>query len=347
MITQTSPLAIVEDSTPGARETPEWKKALKNAVSSVPELLSYLGLSEVDLNMDCNSSFPLRVPKPFMALMEKGNANDPLLRQVLPVNEERLNVPGFTQEPLMEGEFNPVPGIIHKYHGRVLLITTPVCAVHCRYCFRRHFPYEDNNPGKKQWQNSLAYIAKDSSISEVILSGGDPLACDDRHLAWLVQQIEAIPHVRRLRVHTRLPVVIPSRIDESLLSWLSATRLSVSMVLHVNHPNETRGDLKYAVARLQQLGIVVLNQAVLLRGINDASETLIDLSESLFAIGILPYYLHLLDPVAGASHFDKDLTSAQTLFREMQKKLPGYLVPRLVRDVPGEHAKVTIAPQNL
>lgn len=347
MITQTSPLAIVEDSTRCGTPTPEWKQALKQAVSSVDELLSSLALSARDLNIDVNSPFPLRVPLPFVALMEKGNPNDPLLRQVLPLTAEGLSAPGFTREPLQEGEYNPVPGVIHKYHGRVLLITTPVCAVHCRYCFRRHFPYEDNNPGKKQWQNSLAYIAKNSSISEVILSGGDPLACDDRHLAWLVANIEAIPHVQRLRIHTRLPVVIPSRIDVPLLDWLSGTRLGVSMVLHVNHPNETRGALANAVTKLRRLGIPVLNQTVLLRGVNDSADTLIKLSEALFAIGILPYYLHLLDPVEGASHFDRDLKSAQALFKEMQHKLPGYLVPRLVKDVPGERSKVTIAPQNL
>lgn len=347
MITQTSPLTIVEDSPAVARETPEWKLELKNAISSVGELLEHLDLSNADLDIDPSSPFPTRVPMPFLNLMAKGDPLDPLLLQVLPSNIERLKVEGFNREPLLESDYNPVPGIIHKYHGRVLLITTPVCAVHCRYCFRRHFPYEDNNPGKSQWQKSLTYVREDSSISEVILSGGDPLACDDRHLEWLVQQIEAIPHIKRLRIHSRLPVVIPSRIDDHLLQWLGATRLQVTMVLHVNHPNETQGKLNTAVSKLRQLGVAVLNQTVLLKGINDTTDTLVELSEALFAIGVLPYYLHLLDPVEGASHFDLDEISARSLFLEMQKKLPGYLLPRLVRDVPGEQSKVTIAPQNL
>jgi EF-P beta-lysylation protein EpmB len=284
---------------------------------------------------------------PFLNLMAKGDPEDPLLLQVLPSNRERLKVEGFSPEPLLESAYNPVPGIIHKYQGRVLLITTPACAIHCRYCFRRHFPYEDNTPGKSQWQKSLAYIGENSSISEVILSGGDPLACDDRHLEWLVQQIEAIPHIKRLRIHSRLPVVIPSRIDDHLLRWLGATRLKVAVVLHLNHPNETRGELKSAVSKLNRQGIAVLNQTVLLKGINDTADTLVELSEALFAIGVLPYYLHLLDPVEGASHFDLDEINARSLFLDMQKKLPGYLLPRLVRDVPGQQSKVTIAPQNL
>jgi len=275
--------------------------------------------------------------------MEKGNPDDPLLRQVLPVSDETLNATGFVADPLEESRFNPVPGIVHKYRGRVLLITTPVCAVNCRYCFRRHFPYAENTPGKQQWLRSLDYIRADAAIREVILSGGDPLATDDQHLAWLVAEIEKIPHVTRLRIHTRLPVVIPSRIDDLCLTWMSNTRLKLCLVLHVNHANEIDSHLSAAVARIRKQDITVLNQAVLLRGVNDNAQILAALSETLFHTGILPYYLHLLDPVAGGAHFEIPSAEASEIYRELQAMVPGYLLPRLVRDIPGEASKTLIA----
>lgn len=342
MITQTTPTTIADLTTTLA----DWKRELRAAVSDVDELLALLRLSSHPLakRLLRDSSFPLRVPRPFIARMKPGDPDDPLLRQVLPLTDEHREVPGFSEDPLQESGHNPVPGIVHKYRGRVLLITTPVCAVNCRYCFRRHFPYEENTPGKRQWLDSLNYIADDPSISEVILSGGDPLATDDRHLHWLVSRIESIGHIRRLRIHTRLPVVIPSRIDSDCLAWMTATRLKLCVVVHINHSREIDADLCAAIDRLRLAGVPVFNQSVVLKGVNDSADILAGLSEMLFDIGVIPYYLHLLDPVAGASHFHTEQAEALDLYRQLQARLPGYLVPRLVRDIPGESAKMIINP---
>jgi len=326
-------------------QPPAWKEALSGAITGAGDLLDLLGLGDSPLAARVAElpAFPLRVPLAYVRRMEYGNPDDPLLRQVLPLDLELRETPGFVADPLGESHHNPVPGIVHKYRGRVLLIASPACAVHCRYCFRRHFPYEDNTLGKHQWQPALDYIASNSAIAEVILSGGDPLAANDQHLSWLVTQLAAIPHVRRLRVHTRFPVVIPARIDEPCLAWLTATPLITSVVLHVNHGREIDREFTAMVARLRERGITVLNQAVLLRGVNDSADALIDLSEGLFAAGVLPYYLHLLDPVAGAGHFAIPEARAIALHRALREALPGYLVPRLVRDVPGAPAKTPIA----
>lgn len=331
---------------PAELEQPSrWKKELSEAITHGDQLLALLGLTDSPLasRIAALPDFPLRVPLSYVQRMQPGDADDPLLRQVLPVNEELLPVSGFGHDPLQESRYNPVPGIVHKYRGRVLLITSPACAVHCRYCFRRHFPYEENTLGKAQWQQSLDYIAADSAIREIILSGGDPLAANDNHLAWLASQLADIPHVERLRVHTRFPVVIPSRIDEHCLAWLTGTRLATVIVLHINHPNEIDDDVVAMAARLRRAGLTVLNQAVLLRHVNDSTDIQVALSERLFAAGILPYYLHLLDPVAGAGHFHVDDDRAVELHLTMQAALPGYLVPRLVRDIPGAKAKTVVS----
>jgi len=329
-------------------QTSCWKEELRDAITDPLELLARLDISEVELKAPLlhTSNFPMRVPESFVRRMIPGDANDPLLLQVLPTERELTSGPGFTRDPLQEKDYNPIPGIIHKYNGRVLMVTTPVCAVNCRYCFRRHFPYGENNPGKRNWLNSLDYIANDQTISEVILSGGDPLATDDQHLQWLVSEIEKIDHVKRLRVHTRLPVVIPGRIDEKLLDWVTATRLTTVFVLHINHPNEINQDLVSALAQLRKEGIQLLNQSVLLSGVNDHYEVFVTLSEKLFESGILPYYLHLLDPVEGAEHFDVPLARAIEIHDGMRAQLPGYLLPRLVRDVPGRVSKMHISTQN-
>ncbi|MCK9503208.1 MAG: EF-P beta-lysylation protein EpmB [Porticoccaceae bacterium] len=366
MITQTTPNTIMTSNTPATTasaaaataqglviasskgQSPQWKMELRNAVTSSGELLKLLDLDTSPLAdaVTAKSPFPLRAPLSFVARMEKGNPDDPLLKQVLPLISEEVPVPGFSADPLMENAYNPTPGIIHKYQGRVLLISTPVCAINCRYCFRRHFPYGDNNPGKRQWLESLDYIRGDTSIREVILSGGDPLATDDEHLSWLVGQLDAIPQLKRLRIHSRLPVVIPSRINDDCLAWMLKSRLKLSMVVHINHGNEINHEVSAAIARLRTQGIMVFNQSVLLKGINDNTETLIELSEKLFDAGIVPYYLHTLDPVAGAGHFHCDTPAALTLYRELQRQLPGYLLPKLVRDVPGTSSKLIIVPQN-
>lgn len=239
-------------------------------------------------------------------------------------------------------DHNPAPGIVHKYSNRLLLIVSPSCAINCRYCFRRHFPYQENRQSKQQWRQAIDYIAKSKEINEVIFSGGDPLAANDNFLGWLCEQIAAIPHIKRLRIHTRLPVVIPSRIDEGFLRWASSTRLKPLVVLHINHGNEINLQVTEAVQRMTNLGIRVMNQTVLLKGVNDNAETLAQLSEKLFDIGAMPYYLHLLDQVQGASHFDIPQHFALNIYADLQTRLPGFLVPRLVREVAGEKSKTLI-----
>lgn len=337
MITQTAATWQI----PSRKQGLTWKEELSGAITRVEHLLALLDLADSPLARTVATwpDFPLRVPLAYVQRMERGNPEDPLLRQVLPVIQEGVASPGYVRDPLDEARYNPVPGVVHKYAGRVLLITSPACAVHCRYCFRRHFPYQDNTLGRERWQQALDYIAANHSITEVILSGGDPLAANDSHLRWLVEQLAAINHVRRLRVHTRLPVVIPSRIDVACLDWLTSTRLATLVVLHINHGNEIDAEVIAMVGRLRDRGITVLNQAVLLNSVNDRVDVLASLSERLFEIGVLPYYLHLLDPVSGASHFDVPHDQALALYRELHAALPGYLVPRLVRDTPGARGK--------
>lgn len=286
--------------------------------------------------------FPLRAPHAYVSRIERGNPEDPLLLQVLPLPQELEVHPGYTEDPLEESDSNPCPGLIHKYHGRVLLILSSSCAIHCRYCFRRHFPYQANTPSKKDWQQALTYIHGDTSITEVIYSGGDPLASNDRQLQWLTEQIASIPHVKRLRIHSRLPIVIPDRITPQLLQWLTATRLQTSMVVHCNHPNEIDAAVGNALYQLKIAGVTLLNQTVLLNGINNCSNTLTTLSDKLFSHGVLPYYLHLLDKVAGAAHFDVSDTEAIALHNQLMNQLPGYLTPRLVRESPHFGHKVPI-----
>jgi len=323
------------------RQSCTWQEELAGAIQDPLELAAQLDLDPLAIGLapEAAAQFPLRVPRPYIARMRRGDPADPLLLQVLPAARELDQIPGYGADPLQEQHANPVPGLIHKYHGRVLLLASPACAIHCRYCFRRHFDYPANTPGRQQWQQALAYIREHSSITEVIYSGGDPLAANDALLAWLTAQIEAIPHVRRLRIHTRLPVVIPARIDEALLAWLAVSRLTRVLVLHINHAHEVDSELAAGVARLRALDITVLNQSVLLAGINDSADHLAALSERLFSVGILPYYLHLLDQVQGAAHFAVNLTSALELHRQLQARLPGYLVPRLVRERPGDSGK--------
>lgn len=274
--------------------------------------------------------------------MEPGNAADPLLLQVLNRKEEEFSPPGFSDDPLQEEEFTPLPGMVHKYHGRVLLIVAGKCAINCRYCFRRSFAYADNNPGRQGWLKVIDYIRERREISEVIFSGGDPLSAPDKQLAWLTEQLGEIPHLRRLRIHTRLPVVIPDRINDDLLNWISATRLRVQIVLHINHPNEISEGLGNAVGRLSAMGIQLLNQSVLLKGINDDVDTLQTLQENGFDVGILPYYLFCLDRVRGTSHFEVPQETARTIWNELQYRLPGYLVPRLAIEEPGEKSKTLL-----
>jgi len=321
-----------------------WQDELSDLIRDPKELFELLQLDPALLPdaIAASTDFPLRVPRSFAARMQPGDVNDPLLQQVLPLGQELLAAPGYNSDPLEESNANPHPGLIHKYRGRVLLIVSSNCAINCRYCFRRHFPYQDNKPGRQDWQSVLDYIAADASITEVIYSGGDPLAAADRQLSWMTEQVAAIPHIKRLRIHSRMPVVVPSRIDQQCLAWLSSHRLQTVMVLHANHANEINGEVAEAVTRLRNAGITLLNQTVLLRGINDSAAALAALSERLFEIGVLPYYLHLLDKVTGASHFDLDEARAKALHRELLSQLPGYLVPRLVREEPDAPSKLPV-----
>ena len=322
----------------------DWKAELSHCVSSIDDLLNQLGLNANNLSATEQAAidFPIKVPQPFVQLMEYGNPNDPLLKQVLPILSELDIDSNFSTDPVDETNYNPVPGIVHKYRNRVLMIISPNCAINCRYCFRRHFPYDDNRQSKQQWLKALDYLKTKPEINEVIYSGGDPLAANDNFLRWLTGEIESIQHIKRLRIHTRLPVVIPSRIDDQLLNWLSNTRLKPTLVLHINHANEIDTALSQGVNRLKQAGIMVLNQSVLLKGINDTSDQLINLSEKLFDAGIMPYYLHMLDPVQGASHFDVPRDRAVEIFNQIQAELPGFLVPKLVQERAGETSKSLI-----
>jgi L-lysine 2,3-aminomutase len=325
---------------------PDWKSELSRSVTSIGELLELLGLKNTQLGASQRAAedFPLRVPRAFVSRMEPGNPQDPLLAQVLPIDSELRSPDAFTADPLNESAHNPVPGVVHKYRNRLLLIVSPACAINCRYCFRRHFPYEENKRSKQQWQQALAYIREDSSINEVIYSGGDPLAANDHFLTWLTECIADIAHVKRLRVHSRLPVVLPARVDTELLNWMTSTRLKPVVVIHSNHANEIDSSVARAVQKFLDRGLTVLNQSVLLRGVNDSALALEQLSEGLFDIGVLPYYLHLLDPVKGASHFHVEDEVALEIYRELQACLPGYLLPRLVREQSGETSKTLLAP---
>jgi len=280
----------------------------------------------------------LRATQSYISRIKKGDPDDPLLRQILPRIEELVDRPGFSTDPLNESGSNPAAGIIHKYKRRALLIVTQACAIHCRYCFRRHFPYQENI-GTQQWQQALDYLRKDSSLNEVILSGGDPLSANDLQLARLSTELAAIGHIERLRIHTRMPVVLPARIDSKLLAWLERWPGQKVVVIHSNHPNELNEEVAEAIHKLQTAGATVLNQSVLLRGVNDHAPTLARLSEKLFDIGVLPYYLHQLDPVSGAAHFEVDDDRARKIIAEVSAHLSGYLVPRLVREKPGAPAK--------
>ena len=324
-----------------SRQVPDWQTALGQAITDPAELLDVLGLGPewLPAARDAGRAFPLRVPRGFVARMRRGDPNDPLLRQVLPLAAELLPAPGFGTDPVGDRAAEQAPGVLHKYQGRVLLTATGACAVHCRYCFRRHFPYERANASADGWSVALDTIGADISITEVILSGGDPLTLSDRRLADFVQQLARLPHVTRLRVHSRLPVVLPERITPSLCDALAGTRLRVVMVLHANHARELDAPVRQACARLAERGFLLLNQSVLLRGVNDSVEALVELSETLFAAGVLPYYLHQLDRVQGAAHFEVSDQSALALHAGINACLPGYLVPRLVREVPGAPGK--------
>jgi EF-P beta-lysylation protein EpmB len=325
----------------GLHKGRSWRDAIKHAVRDGQRLLSALNLDAeaCGLSEDAARSFPVFAPWEFIERMQHGDPHDPLLRQVLASTDEEHNPPGFADDPVGDEAASLSPGLIRKYRSRALLITTGACAIHCRYCFRRYFPYESAPKSVADWEPALREIADHPEIDEVILSGGDPLTVVDATLAGLARQIAEIPHVQRLRIHTRLPIVIPQRVTDELLAWLRGTRLTPIMVVHANHPNEIDDAVAQSLSRCVDAGIPVLNQSVLLRGVNDDASAVIELSRRLVNLRVMPYYLHQLDRVRGAAHFEVPVTRGLELIEEMRKQLPGYAVPRYVQERAGEESK--------
>lgn len=334
MITRTSP----------SWHTDDWQKSLARAIRDPAELLEQLELPVTLLAaaQAAARDFPLLVPHSYVGRMRRGDPQDPLLRQVLPLGEELETVPGYGPDPVGDLAAMSRPGILHKYHGRALVITTGACGVHCRYCFRRHFPYPDANPMPARWQAVRDALLADETIEELILSGGDPLSLADHRLAGLLEAVGDIPQLKRLRLHSRYPIILPERLNRDLLNLLQGRRQQIILVLHANHANEIDTQVRTVLAPYREAGITLLNQAVLLRGVNDSETALTGLSEALFDTGVLPYYLHQLDPVQGAAHFAVTDTEALALLAGLRARLPGYLVPKLVREQPGESAKTPL-----
>jgi len=324
----------------------KWQDTLSNLITDPKELLTLLELDEVMLASSIKAQllFPLKVPRSYLKRIEKGNPNDPLLKQLLPHAFELNSHPDFNQDPLQEKKFNPVPGLLHKYESRVLITLTSACAIHCRYCFRRHFPYDDNNPGTSGWERMMEYIKTHPKINEVILSGGDPLAVSDHRLHEFTKQLASISSIKRLRIHSRIPIVMPERITDDFITWVESLKWPLVLVVHANHPNEINEDVKHALLPLKKRNVTLLNQSVLLHGVNDDAEVLVALSESLFSANIIPYYLHVLDKVDGAKHFEVPMTKAMDIYKKVMSTLPGFLVPKLVREEPGRKNKTVLKP---
>ena len=323
---------------------PSWQRQLSEAVRDVAELERLLELPAGSLRTAGNAAaeFPLLVPHAFVARMKKGDASDPLLRQVLPSPEENSPAPGFGPDPL--GELGLAhDGRISKYPGRVLLITTGACPIHCRYCFRRAFPYAEETASRNEWRAAIESIRNAPNVREVILSGGDPLSLSNERLARLITELENVPELRTLRIHTRFPITLPARIDRGLTDLLDSTRLDTVVVVHTNHPAEIDDSVRAAAEKLKRCSNYLLNQSVLLRNVNDSADTLIELSEALLSAGIVPYYIHLLDRVSGAAHFEVDALEGAEIIAAMRRRAPGYLIPSLVRDTFGELSKTPVA----
>jgi EF-P beta-lysylation protein EpmB len=364
---------------PAAREIPSWQAAIKNAVRDPAQLCQLLRLPPefAVAAQRAGRQFPLFAPREYIARMRPGDPHDPLLRQVLPLAEELVEPPGdsvpgdsvpgdsapgdgapscsaasysgpsysgpsYSADPVGDCASRRAPGLLRKYRGRALLLTTGACAVHCRYCFRRHYPYDEVPRAWDAWAPALAEIAADATVTEVLLSGGDPLTLVDGWLAELAERLAAIGHLRRLRVHTRLPIVIPQRVCDRLLAWLRGTRLTPIVVVHANHPAELDAAAAAALARLVDAGVTVLNQSVLLRGVNDRADVLAELCERLVDLRVMPYYLHQLDRVVGAAHFEVPVAEGRRLVRALRERLPGYAVPRYVRETAGRAYKIPL-----
>ena len=335
-------MAHIVTLNPPRRE--DWLTQLADVITDPDVLLHILNLDadkELLAGRDARRLFALRVPRAFVARMEKGNPDDPLLRQVLTSREEFIAAPGFSTDPLEE-QHSVVPGLLHKYSNRALLLVKGGCAVNCRYCFRRHFPYSDNQGNKRNWQAAITYISEHPELDEIIFSGGDPLMAKDHELDWLISELEAIAHIKRLRIHSRLPIVIPARITDTLVARLARSRLQVILVNHINHANEIDDEFSAAMVGLRQVGVTLLNQSVLLRDVNDNAQTLANLSNALFDAGVMPYYLHVLDKVQGAAHFMVSDDEARMIMRELLTLISGYMVPKLAREIGGEPSKTPL-----
>lgn len=323
----------------------KWQEILSDLITDPKELVQVLQLdaAQKPASLAAMNQFPLKVTRSFVDSIRIADWNDPLLRQIWPAQEEELEVSGYIADPLAEQQSNPVPGLLHKYQSRVLLTAAPHCAIHCRYCFRRHFDYKENSPNRLQWQQALNYIAHDHSIEEVILSGGDPLAVSDRQFDWLLSELEQISHVNTVRIHSRMPIVLPERLTPELLTRMEHSHLSIVLVMHCNHSQEIAPAVAEALSKIDANTVTLLNQSVLLANVNDNCQTLTDLSKKLFALNVLPYYLHLPDQVAGTAHFTVSRQKGLALIKAMEAQLPGYLVPQLVQEEPGMPAKTRVS----
>jgi EF-P beta-lysylation protein EpmB len=322
-----------------------WQQELRDAIRDARSLCEALDLPPEMAQSAARATrpFPVFVPPSYLARIEPGNPADPLFLQVWPDTDEDSLVEGFVSDPVHDAAFALRPGLLQKYAGRALMVVTGACAVHCRYCFRRHFPYEDSSPTETVWTSAIEAIGQDTSLEEIILSGGDPLTVTDARLAWLVERLAAVPHLQRLRIHTRLPIMIPSRVTDSFLECLTGTRLTPVMVIHANHANELDDEVATALGRLRTAGIMLFNQAVLLRGVNDTADAQAALSLRLIDLGVMPYYLHQLDPVRGAAHFEVPIDEGRKIMAEVRRRLPGYAAPQYVQEQPGAPHKVALA----
>lgn len=332
-------------SVPMGQAGPSWQMAMKMAVRDPKELCRHLDLPDRfhQAAVQAARSFPLFAPREYIARMRKGDSQDPLLRQVLPIADEDCPVPGFDTDPVEEQAATLDPGLLQKYSGRALMVTTGACAVHCRYCFRRHFPYSESPSSPIGWESALAVLEQDAEFDEVILSGGDPMTLTDQRLQQLIGRLGEIQHLARLRLHTRLPIVIPQRVTPEFIAILQQTRLTPLVVVHANHPAELDGSTSDALGRLVDAGIPVLNQSVLLRGVNDDVNAMEDLCRRLVNLRVMPYYLHQLDRVAGAAHFEVPLQVGRELIEQLRSRLPGYAVPRYVQEVARQSGKTVLA----
>lgn len=329
---------------PLSTQMPSWQSLWRDSLRDPLELLQLLGLEAFSgqISSAAQAAFAFRVPRSFAAKMRYGDPGDPLLRQVLPILAEEQASPLLALDAVGDMAARQAPGVLHKYAGRALLISTGSCAVHCRYCFRRHFPYSEETAAGNQWQAAIDYVTAHADVEELLLSGGDPLSLSTAKLESLTEQLRSISHLKRIRIHTRLPIVLPERIDDEFLHWLHGLPWPCVVVVHANHAQELDAPVQEALQRLRAPGITVLNQSVLLKGVNDQASILAELSHRLFEADVLPYYLHQLDNVQGVAHFEVSDAEAQVIHRQLMATLPGYLVPKLVREMPGESSKTPL-----